>query len=83
MKITPPSAELACEQIRAEISDGPNLGPLNIASLAKSQKDAQTMVKTLSETWFGIPESTECWSLPSFDVLCDLCSEYNDYCGEE
>jgi len=76
MKITAPGAEAVCEDIRGEIAVGgkPEC-PLESFDAALQKQDGLTIVRLLNETWFGIPESTECWNLEGFGVLCDLCSE--------
>lgn len=33
------------------------------------------LANVLESTYWGIPESTDCWNYPGFGILCDLCSE--------
>ncbi len=72
--ITAPAAERACERIRVDIAkdDG---DPLVRFDAAAAARDGGTIVVLLNQTWFGVPESTDCWQIPGFGALCDLCSE--------
>lgn len=39
---------------------------------AITKEDADTIYNLLQETWFGVPESTSCWSLTGFREAVDL-----------
>ena len=81
MPITAAFAENFREQVEEEIkSQDVNLSALERAELAKKDRH-ENIVAILNETWWGIPESTSCWSIKGFGLLCDLCSE--SYCLEE
>lgn len=75
MKIPAERAENLCELERKRITEKNTKDPIEEFDLAASNKDHETLVRLLNQTWFGVPESTGCWSIPSFGVLCDLCSE--------
>lgn len=70
--ITAPNAERACEvirnQIRKESFDRPDIQ----FNIALKNEDTDTLSKLLSQTWFGVPESTNCWSIPGFSIAVDL-----------
>lgn len=74
MKITAPNAEAACEQIRQEVAKQIVDDPLGCFDQFCEQR-SDGVVYILNQVWFGVPESTDCWQLPGFGVLCDLCSE--------
>ncbi len=71
-KITARAAEQACEVIREGI-DQP--GPVAVFNVALQTKNAKQLVKVMGDTWFGMPESVDVRSEPSFIAFCDLCSE--------
>jgi len=73
--ITAIAAEAACEVFREEIhNEAANEleSPLRRFLKAKELRDDETLSTILSQTWFGIPDSTSCWSIPGFGKLCDL-----------
>lgn len=77
MPITAFNAEAACKAIREEIavkSLCQDLSPLEQAQKYKDER-SDKIVTLFNQAWFGIPESTCCWNIPSFGLLCDLCSE--------
>lgn len=76
MEITAPTAELARKFIASDIKEIGNYTKM------KDEKDSALSL-ILSETYWGIPESTECWQYPGFGVLCDLCSESDVLFEEE
>ena len=75
MPITATGAEMACDHIRREIANDFTGNPLDIFDKADTERDGAALVTLLNETWFGLPESMDCHSLPGFGILCDLCSE--------
>lgn len=70
--ITAPNAEQACEvvrnQIRKESFDRPDIQ----FNVALKNEDTDALSSLLSQTWFGVPESTNCWSIPGFSIAVDL-----------
>jgi hypothetical protein len=70
--ITAPQAERACEivreQIRKESLDNPEIQ----FDIALAKQDTDTISSLLSSAWFGIPESTSCWQIEGFGLMCDL-----------
>ena len=70
--ITAPNAERACEivreQIRRESLDHPEIQ----FDIALQKRDHETIASLLSSAWFGVPESTSCWSISGFGTACDL-----------
>ena len=69
--ITAPIAEAARQDVVAEIG---REGPIDIKS-SIDNKDEDKLITALNETWFGVPESTDCWSIPGFSELCTICEE--------
>lgn len=71
-EITARQAERACEvirnQIRAESLDCPEIQ----FDIALKKKDVSTINNLLSSTWFGVPESTSCWSIAGFSEAVSL-----------
>lgn len=74
MPITAPGPEAACDAVRAKIrSDGEDLpDPVHTFNTAVDGGDHEAAYSVISETWFGVPESTSCWSIPGFGEACEL-----------
>jgi hypothetical protein len=72
MVITAPEAELACQDVRQKIRQEEPDDPLTKWDRALAAEDIGAIMSLLSGAWFGIPESTECWSIPGFGLACDL-----------
>lgn len=75
LPITTPAAERLSESIRESISEKENSKPLRPADRfrkAVEERDSAEITRLLSSTWFGVPESTYCWSMPGFSVAVDL-----------
>lgn len=76
LRITAPAANLACKnianQIRAESDYKYPAGPSTAFHKALEDGDVGTLLSLLSETWFGVPESTDCWNLPGFAKAVEL-----------
>lgn len=70
--ITAPNAEMACENVRESIRSKEKEDPLVKWDKAVSEGDIGTIMSLLSGAWFGVPESTECWSIPGFSKAVDL-----------
>jgi hypothetical protein len=79
MPISAYGAEAACEKarelIRAEAEQETKY-PDEQAIEAKDKRDAEKLLRLFNQAWFGVPESMGAWSIPSFDLLCDLCSDF-------
>jgi len=76
LPVTASAAEAARRLVAEEIAREHGSGnPVELFNRAVEERDHQTLVTILNRTWFGIPESDACWSLPGFGGLCDLCSE--------
>ena len=70
--ITAPNAELARraimhQMIREQLGNG--LGKL---VQALNNRDMSTCYNVMSESWFAIPESTQCWEIEGFKELVSL-----------
>jgi hypothetical protein len=72
LPITAPNAELACEIVRRQIRQETNTSPEIRFDNALTQDNCATIASLLSSAWFGVPESTECWSIPGFSETCAL-----------
>ncbi len=70
--ITAVQAERACELIRKKIRQESLDYPDVQFNIAVKNEDYQTIYSLLSASWFGVPENTECWNIPGFNVACDL-----------
>jgi hypothetical protein len=73
MKITASAAEKMRQQLIGEIE--PSANPVEEFNIAVKNENWNEVVNILNKTWFGIPESRDAHNIPSFHVLCDLCSE--------
>jgi len=71
-KITAPSAEIACQNVREKIRAEEPQNPLERWDKAIAAEDIGEIMHLLSGAWFGVPESTGCWNIPGFGVACDL-----------
>lgn len=74
MPITAPGAEAACGVVRNKIiaEEGGKDDPVNRFNKALDGEDLGEINSLLSSAWFGVPESSSCWSIPGFSVACDL-----------
>ena len=73
-KITAPAPEAACEVVRGIIKKDykDRLDPAKTFALAIEKQDDRMITDILNETWFGVPESTSCWSIDGFDECIQL-----------
>lgn len=72
LPITAPGAEAACENIRQEIAKE-NIGnPVEQFDRAIEGRDFTLLYHLLNATWFGVPESTDCWRIKGFSEAVDL-----------
>jgi len=72
MPITAPAAEQACETVRRQLSAAGEPVTEQLLQQLKDSGDADGLYSLLSGAWFGVPESTSCWRIPGFGVLCSL-----------
>jgi len=70
--ITAPQAERACEIVRKAIAKESFICPDVQFNVALQNDDAATIASLLQSAWFGVPESTGCWSIPGFSIAVDL-----------
>lgn len=74
--MTAPQAELACEVVRDQIReqfDQEGLpDPIQIFDQALERGDAMVVYRVIDQTWFGVPETTACWSFVGFKEAVDL-----------
>ncbi len=79
--ITAPQAERACEivreQIRRESLDFPEM----MFDIALAKGDSSTISSLLSSSWFGVPESTDCWRIEGFGTAVDLLDDPVEFDG--
>lgn len=77
-KITAISAELACTNIRKSIQDSTpeSFVPTQAYVKAIEDKDIATIMKILNDTWFGVPETTMCWTFKGFKQAVDLIEDF-------
>lgn len=78
LPITASVAEAVCEKVREGVRENYPEDPMVTFDLALTNKDGAIILQVLNQTWFGIPESRDAHSLPSFHAFCDLCSEGPD-----
>lgn len=66
-RITAGNAELACIEIRSEIrAQAPNGDPATrLWNAVRTRNLSETML-ILNQAWFGVPESTSCWSIEGY-----------------
>lgn len=80
LPITAKAAEAACQNARSAIAvkEG-RPHPLVAFDNALNTGDTSTIYSLLNETWFGVPESTSCWSIPGFSEAVDLIETVEDW----
>lgn len=78
MPITAPGAEAACNHIRQAIRKEVEGNPVTQFNEALDAGDVNTANLILSQTWFGVPESTSCWKLEGFREAVDLMGDVPD-----
>ena len=66
--ITAPNAEIACAQVRKLIQDTQKdlPSPIDRFNEALDSGNWQVVNRLLNDAWFGVPESTSCWSIEGF-----------------
>lgn len=72
MKITAPNAEAACEVVRDNIRKNFEGNPATEFQDALREKNISRLMNLMSDAWFGVPESTDCWKIPGFKEAVDL-----------
>lgn len=73
MRITAPNTEAASKVVRASIrNSAERADPIIRFELALLQSDIPGINNVLNETWFGVPESTDCWNIPGFREAVNL-----------
>lgn len=72
MPITAPAAEQACQQVRTMLRRDEPGDPLERWDKAVGDGDVGELNTLLSGAWFGVPESTSCWSIAGFAEAVDL-----------
>ncbi len=70
--ITARGAEQACAQARKEIVAKGGADPVAQFNDALAKGDAEAIMRLLSDAWFGVPESRDCWSIRGFKEAVDL-----------
>ena len=75
--ITAKNPERACRGIREEIkardfASRDQREPVERFDAALREGDFGTVYALLSDAWFGVPESTSCWSITGFAECVDL-----------
>jgi hypothetical protein len=67
MTITAPAAQTACDIVSAAIArNEKNDNPVGRFWRAVAEGDCRVIISLLDQAWFGVPESTECWSIEGF-----------------
>lgn len=65
-RITAPNAEAAAIRIRADIRRNSEGDPTVDFKEAMDSDNVQKINSLLNDTWFGVPESTDCWRIEGF-----------------
>jgi hypothetical protein len=77
-RITAPEAEQACQNIREKIREENSDNPVTRFEAALLNNNAIEVIRILEEAWFGVPESTGCWSITGFPQAVDLLDDPPD-----
>lgn len=88
LPITAEMPERASHGIRAAIADKydplrigqdvPAEHPIVVFDQALAAGEVSTLMTVLSEAWFGVPESTSCWSVRGFAAAVNLLDDPPD-----
>ena len=70
--ITAPAAEAAAEVIRSRIKRLQTTDVVAQFNTALDNGEFKSAYAVLSDTWFGVPESTSCWGIEGFKEAVDL-----------
>lgn len=85
--MTAPNAELACEsirnQIRQQYRDENLQDPVQIFTKALEAGNILVAYKVLDQTWFGVPETTSCWTFTGFTESVELIEDAMEILEEE
>jgi len=66
-------AQKACNHISEEIRSEAGVEPPSVAFAAALESgDIGTLSQLMNQTWFGVPENTNCWSIPGFSEMVEL-----------
>lgn len=77
--ITAPNAERACEAVRKVIRSQTLDHPEVQFNLAVQKQDWTAVANLFEQSWFGVPESTDCWSIPGASLMVDLMDDPIDF----
>ena len=66
MRITARGAEDACIVVRNDIRQNFEGDPVAQFDEALAEKNVGKINTLLNDAWFGVPESTECWTVTGF-----------------
>lgn len=79
LDITAPNAELARRSIMHQmIKESDGISDIDKLNKAITEKNLSNAYNVMSETWFSIPESTNCWNLRGFRELVNLLEDMPD-----
>lgn len=82
LRITAPNAEKRCEEVRQQIkSEEGRIPPTREFNDSLNEGNWHRVWIVLNETWFGVPESTECWRIFGFTEAVNLLEDPPE--GEE
>lgn len=70
--ITAWAPERACVEARKRIRSNFEGDPILLFNEALLDGDWRKIHKLLNDAWFGVPESTSCWSIPGFSEAVHL-----------
>lgn len=72
LPITSPGAEAVCTVIRSKIRKEDSADPAIKFDIAVECSDYSQIYIILEQTWFGVPESRECWCIPGFGLAVEV-----------
>jgi hypothetical protein len=79
LQVTAVAAQAACDVVCSVIAhDLTKADPVTRFTAALVGGDVSGVYAVLSETWFGIPESTDCWGIPGFQEMVALLEDPPD-----
>jgi hypothetical protein len=72
--ITAPNAEAACEVVRKKLKHEYHYQDSPVVRFEKAIDDGYCTIVNdiLNQTWFGVPESVDCWNIKGFTEAVKL-----------
>lgn len=78
LPITAGRTEAFAQRVRQRIAAAAPYDPVATFQSALAADNVTIVTRLLNEAWFGVPESTDCWSVPGFSEAVALLEDPPD-----